>query len=1089
MHHNPTTESMVSFSASRVIRLLLATGSLVVFASQALAATTIGVNFQGRDGSGDVTGNPGTPPVTGFTAGAVPINIWNDVDDSTFTPAETGTTSALLDSLGNATTATLTFDCNDSWYNDVAPTNITVGNAMLMNGIIKVTPGKKVGAFIFNNLPEGTYDLYVYGDMNGDNVGMKVSDNNLTTSYYVVEQHQFYDTNTLVQGTNTDPTKTNDVCNYVKFSGLSTAGNGQLGAIVEWLRNADGIGIAGLELVNTGPATANAIHVNITSPPQNRRVLVGDTNVVLTIAVTGPVLGVQWYKNGTAIPGATDLSYAGVTTNGLLLAYALPAIVAGDNGAQFYAVVSNNVNTAQSSPGVITIGQLVPVPGVQEKLWYGATRATVEDGSHDSVTPDIQLALSTFGSPEEQGDNFGERLSCLFKPPVTANYTFFIAADDDSDLFLSTDSTPVNKTLIAQEVDWSNPLEWVSNAGGTGNHEVSQKRSDQWVPDPANPPASPPFANGIALDSTKTYYLEAVHHEGGGGDKVDVTFKIVGEPDPANDDASRINAFTTAAYPVGLNGAYIVVTNPPQNTTATQSRTATLTVGATTGYTGDNFVAGPAPAFQWQSAPSGSSSFANIVGANNNSYTTPILKLSDNGTQYRVAILAGDASTNSSVGVLTVSPDTVPPRPATVTKVFASGMHVELTFDELLDKASAETAANYVFSPGNIVATNASLDSASTTVTLLLGGPVQPTVTNVLTISGVKDLAGNPVAPNTTISFSFTLVTYEADILFDKPVGYYRFEDATTSSVAHNSGSKGGDGAYYLGDEASAGAGGVSTNAAGDPGPRPPAFAGFAADNHSARFTGSSANGGAEEWVDTKNQFLQGLNAFSLEYWCKPERTNAAYANAVDWGNRIGLVGQNDAIEYGFIDPATIQIWTPNGGSLNTTYSKPDDEWHHIATIADGASLKTYYDGVLVGTGGNQIPASGGYGTSIYNVHIGGAGVFDANGNYFIGDIDEVAIFTNAIPAARIAEHFSAGKNGGVITVSGTVTPPLAGGGPRLSFSRSGTTLTISWTPSGGVLQSATALSPTSTTWTDVGPANPATITIGSGSSFYRVKQ
>src|SRR5205814_1186185 len=108
------------------------------------------------------------------------------------------------------------------------------------------------------------------------------------------------------------------------------------------------------------------------------------------------------------------------------------------------------------------------------------------------------------------------------------------------------------------------------------------------------------------------------------------------------------------------------------------------------------------------------------------------------------------------------------------------------------------------------------------------------------------------------------------------------------------------------------------------------------------------------------------------------------------FGTRIGIVGQNDAVEYGFIDANTIQIWTPNGGSLNTTYSFPDGEWHHVATIADGQSIKTYYDGVLAGSGGS---AATDYGNSTYNVHIGGGGVYDAAGNWFTGNIDEVAIF------------------------------------------------------------------------------------------------
>jgi len=350
-----------------------------------------------------------------------------------------------------------------------------------------------------------------------------------------------------------------------------------------------------------------------------------------------------------------------------------------------------------------------------------------------------------------------------------------------------------------------------------------------------------------------------------------------------------------------------------------------------------------------------------------------------------------------------------------------------------------------------------------------------------LTLNGVKDLAGNPVPVGTTIQFNFKPVTYAANIEFDAPLGYYQFEE-TSGSVAKNSGSTGGDGAYYVGDEASAGSGGTPSNAKGDPGPRPPAFAGFDAANHAATFGGPDL----QDWVDTKNPFLQGLNAFSLEYWVKPANR---VADSAAFGTRIGIVGQNDAIEYGFIDANTIQIWTPNGGSLNTAYAFADNEWQHVATIADGKTLKTYYDGALVGTGGSAVTSADGYGKSDFNVHIGGAGVFDAAGNYFTGQIDEVAIFDKAIPAERIAAHYNAGKNGGVLVTSGAVTAGSGGTKPTLTISHSGGNLNIAWSSAGGTLQSASALTGQASDWSDAGTANPTAIAIGPGNKFYRVKQ
>jgi hypothetical protein len=403
-----------------------------------------------------------------------------------------------------------------------------------------------------------------------------------------------------------------------------------------------------------------------------------------------------------------------------------------------------------------------------------------------------------------------------------------------------------------------------------------------------------------------------------------------------------------------------------------------------------------------------------------------------------------------------------------VNSVNAAFNVVSLSFNELMDKTATETGAGYVFSPGNVVATTVALDSTGTNVTITTGAALTPGVENTLALNGVKDLSGNAIVSNTSIKFTFNSVTYAANILFDAPIAYYQFDEASGATTAKNSGTS----AATAGDAAYVSDVGGPGPAKGEAGPRPPTFAGFAANNRAATFDG------AGDWVETQNQFLEGLGAFSLEYWVKPANR---VADPATFGTRIGIVGQNDAIEYGFIDANTIQIWTPNGGSLNTTYSFPDNAWHHVATIADGASLKTYYDGALVGTGGS---ATGNYGNSIYNVHIGGGGVFDASGNFFTGQIDEVAIFDKAIPAARVAAHYRAGKEGGVLTTSGAVTVPVA---IQLTVTKSGNNLTISWAPTGGTLQTTSSLSGVPV-WTDVGTANPATVAIGSGNAFYRVK-
>src|ERR1051325_9236455 len=128
--HDATT----TMKATKILNL---SGNLLLLAlSQASAQTSIGVQFLGRDASGDVPGLPGVPALMpSEVAGVVPQPNWNPVDDqNAFSPPNSGTTAPLWDQDMNPTTVTLTFDANDSWYNDVTPATITTPNARLMNG-------------------------------------------------------------------------------------------------------------------------------------------------------------------------------------------------------------------------------------------------------------------------------------------------------------------------------------------------------------------------------------------------------------------------------------------------------------------------------------------------------------------------------------------------------------------------------------------------------------------------------------------------------------------------------------------------------------------------------------------------------------------------------------------------------------------------------------------------------------------------------------------------------------------------------------------------------------------------------------------
>jgi hypothetical protein len=219
--------------------------------------------------------------------------------------------------------------------------------------------------------------------------------------------------------------------------------------------------------------------------------------------------------------------------------------------------------------------------------------------------------------------------------------------------------------------------------------------------------------------------------------------------------------------------------------------------------------------------------------------------------------------------------------------------------------------------------------------------------------------------------------TVASIVLNSGPVGYWRLDETSGTTAAN-----------LVAGGASATYGGSPT--LGVAGPRPPAFGGFEANNNAVQFNGSSAYAGGPV------SLLNNLGAFTIAGW-----VNAAAAP----GSRIGLFGQNDCVEFGFINGTTLECWTPSGGSLDAAYTPVLGTWFHVVAVGNGSTIRIFVNGLLIGTGGS---ATTSYGSSTYNFNIGGNGIFDTTGNFFNGKIDEVAVWTRALSADEILAQYQA---------------------------------------------------------------------------------
>jgi len=215
--------------------------------------------------------------------------------------------------------------------------------------------------------------------------------------------------------------------------------------------------------------------------------------------------------------------------------------------------------------------------------------ATLEASPKYPNKPDEVRFVDLAETPTNIAENYGAVIEFLYTPPSTGNWVFAIAADDNADLWISTDETPANLKQVATEPEW-NPVRSFGDAtrrsgcGDSGGGTIPCQN----VSDP------------IRLTAGTRYLFRGRVKEAGGGDNFAVAAKLEAELPFANSDevipASQIGVIasdTVAAFGVtpARPYAYIGDTvrlsaslyNPPGGTgTIKWFKNGTEIAGATT---------------------------------------------------------------------------------------------------------------------------------------------------------------------------------------------------------------------------------------------------------------------------------------------------------------------------------------------------------------------------------------------------------------------------------------------------------------------------------------------------------------------------
>ncbi len=144
--------------------------------------------------------------------------------------------------------------------------------------------------------------------------------------------------------------------------------------------------------------------------------------------------------------------------------------------------------------------------------FWTSVRGTTVDKIPYQLPPNGKVLINQFEGPENLMDNYGTRISGYIYPPVSGTYYFWIASDEQGELWLSKDDSIEHKTKIAYVPTSSFFQEW---------SKFPEQKSE-----------------GIHLEVGKKYYIEALHKESLKIDHISVGWRlpdgILERPIPGN---------------------------------------------------------------------------------------------------------------------------------------------------------------------------------------------------------------------------------------------------------------------------------------------------------------------------------------------------------------------------------------------------------------------------------------------------------------------------------------------------------------------------------------------------------------------------
>ena len=239
--------------------------------------------------------------------------------------------------------------------------------------------------------------------------------------------------------------------------------------------------------------------ITITSHPTDINTTLG-SDVAMNIQVSGqgPFL-YEWTLDG--------VSYWPTSSNSSL---PLSNVSAGSSGT-YRCIVTNEFGSVTSNFATLTMtdGGNTIAGGLWREVYSDIPGILVSDlVNHNKYPkfPDFSEVITSSETLAQDGDDNGQRWTGWVIPDTSGEHTFYVAADDTAEIWLSTDENEYNKVKIATLPSWVDVKLWSS--GGV----------------------SAP----ISLVAGNRYYIEVRHKVGGGYVHCAVNWRKPGDPVPTD---------------------------------------------------------------------------------------------------------------------------------------------------------------------------------------------------------------------------------------------------------------------------------------------------------------------------------------------------------------------------------------------------------------------------------------------------------------------------------------------------------------------------------------------------------------------------